>query len=155
DFNSQNILIDDECNIVGVIDWEWSSTVPLQSLCQYPFFIVDNPFDAEDEAVTQRNSVYQSWFADLFEKREQLLHQRVTLTNLLRSCYWTYVFEQALTNIYLVGMLYRKLFEYVFGKEIREVDYNVSVLDTPKFLDMKEKFDRERREFLGEKGSGS
>ncbi|RUS14490.1 hypothetical protein BC937DRAFT_93741 [Endogone sp. FLAS-F59071] len=45
DFNSQNILIDDECNIVGVIDWEWSSTVPLQSLCQYPFFIVDNPFD--------------------------------------------------------------------------------------------------------------
>lgn len=30
DFNGRNILIDDNYNIIGVLDWEWSHTVPLQ-----------------------------------------------------------------------------------------------------------------------------
>ncbi|KAI9655636.1 MAG: hypothetical protein M1831_004788 [Alyxoria varia] len=37
DLHWQNLLFDEECTIVGVIDWEWTQTVPLDSFNILPF----------------------------------------------------------------------------------------------------------------------
>ena len=37
DLHWQNLLLDDDCTVVGVIDWEWAQTVPVDSSQLLPF----------------------------------------------------------------------------------------------------------------------
>lgn len=37
DLHWQNILLDEECTVVGIIDWEWAHTVPAESFQPLPF----------------------------------------------------------------------------------------------------------------------
>ena len=37
----QNVLFNSRCDIVGVIDWEWSHTVPLESATVIPFNLAE------------------------------------------------------------------------------------------------------------------
>ena len=37
DLHWQNILLDEECTVVGIIDWEWAHTVPIESFEPLPF----------------------------------------------------------------------------------------------------------------------
>lgn len=37
DLHWQNILLDEQCTVVGIIDWEWAHTVPIESIQPLPF----------------------------------------------------------------------------------------------------------------------
>jgi aminoglycoside phosphotransferase len=39
DFDAQNMLVDDNNNIIGIIDWEFSRTGTLWDICKYPIWI--------------------------------------------------------------------------------------------------------------------
>ncbi|CAB4490060.1 unnamed protein product [Rhizophagus irregularis] len=39
DFDAQNILVDDDINTIGIIDWEFSRTGTLWDMCKYPIWI--------------------------------------------------------------------------------------------------------------------
>jgi hypothetical protein len=41
DLHWQNLLLDDQCIVVGIIDWEWSHTVPVESVQPLPFNVAD------------------------------------------------------------------------------------------------------------------
>jgi hypothetical protein len=41
DLHWQNVLLDDQCIVVGIIDWEWSHTVPVESVQPLPFNVAD------------------------------------------------------------------------------------------------------------------
>lgn len=37
DLHWQNILLDEQCTVVGIIDWDWAHTVPIESFHPLPF----------------------------------------------------------------------------------------------------------------------
>jgi len=49
DLHRQNVLINDNWTVVGIIDWSWASSIPWQSFRPLPFNLADYilPFDAK------------------------------------------------------------------------------------------------------------
>ncbi|KAI0518300.1 hypothetical protein F5B22DRAFT_645065 [Xylaria bambusicola] len=56
-----NLLFDEQCTIVGVIDWEWTQTVPVDSFKLLPWNAASKMllYRAEDVARHEQNSVQQ------------------------------------------------------------------------------------------------
>ncbi|CAG8652437.1 577_t:CDS:2, partial [Acaulospora colombiana] len=85
DFDAQNILVDDDINIVGIIDWEFSHTGTLWDICKYPIWIqeveeLEARGDAEVEENREkkelRNFFRQDMIAKLGEISGQILDKR-------------------------------------------------------------------------------
>ncbi|KAJ5684697.1 uncharacterized protein N7477_001042 [Penicillium maclennaniae] len=43
DVNAYNVLIGEDSNLTGVIDWDWLSVAPLPALIHHPWFIAEIP----------------------------------------------------------------------------------------------------------------
>ncbi|KAJ6066891.1 uncharacterized protein N7446_003928 [Penicillium canescens] len=43
DLNAHNVMINDDFNLTGVIDWDWMSVAPLPAIINHPWFIADIP----------------------------------------------------------------------------------------------------------------
>ena len=61
DMHWQNLLFDEQCMIVGVIDWEWTQTVPVDSFNLLPCNLAQKmlPYQAENAIRHQQNSLQQ------------------------------------------------------------------------------------------------
>ncbi|KAI1178525.1 hypothetical protein F4777DRAFT_576056 [Nemania sp. FL0916] len=61
DMHWQNLLFDEQCTIVGVIDWEWTQTVPVDSFNMLPWNFASKmlPYQAENVSRHEQNSVQQ------------------------------------------------------------------------------------------------
>ena len=61
DMHWQNLLFDEQCMIVGVIDWEWTQTVPVDSFNLLPYNFAKKmlPYQAENAIRHQQNSLQQ------------------------------------------------------------------------------------------------
>lgn len=61
DMHWQNLLFDEQSTIVGVIDWEWTQTVPVDSFNLLPWNFASRmlPYRAENVARHQQNSIQQ------------------------------------------------------------------------------------------------
>ena len=61
DMHWQNLLFDEQCTIVGVIDWEWTQTVPVDSFNLLPWNFASKmlPYRAENATRHQQNSLQQ------------------------------------------------------------------------------------------------
>ncbi|KAL2072903.1 hypothetical protein VTL71DRAFT_12246 [Oculimacula yallundae] len=61
DMHWQNLLFDEQCTIVGVIDWEWTQTVPVDSFTLLPWNFASKmlPYQAENVTRHQQNSIQQ------------------------------------------------------------------------------------------------
>ncbi|KAI0117880.1 hypothetical protein GGR51DRAFT_500433 [Nemania sp. FL0031] len=61
DMHWQNLLFDEQCTIVGVIDWEWTQTVPVDSFNLLPWNFASKmlPYRAENVDRHGQNSIQQ------------------------------------------------------------------------------------------------
>ena len=61
DMHWQNLLFDEQCTILGVIDWEWTQTVPVDSFNLLPWNFASKmlPYRAENAARHEQNSLQQ------------------------------------------------------------------------------------------------
>ena len=61
DMHWQNLLFDEQCTIVGVMDWEWTQTVPVNSFNLLPWNFASKmlPYRAENATRHQQNSLQQ------------------------------------------------------------------------------------------------
>ncbi|OAA63396.1 phosphotransferase enzyme family protein [Niveomyces insectorum RCEF 264] len=81
DFNIQNLLWDDDVNLVAVLDWEWSSVVPLQ--------LVMPPTWLNGDSVDGLMSFQLSYFDELAKLNAILrdeFHGRLTWPRLTEVC---------------------------------------------------------------------
>ncbi|POR33167.1 Uncharacterized protein TPAR_06618, partial [Tolypocladium paradoxum] len=66
DFRHSNLIVDTDCNILSVIDWEDASTVPWEAV-EFPLFLsttpppMDAPWNYDDEGLPIDPSVRQVW----------------------------------------------------------------------------------------------
>ncbi|EJT76974.1 hypothetical protein GGTG_06888 [Gaeumannomyces tritici R3-111a-1] len=66
DFHSSNIVVDPECNVLSVIDWENASTVPWE-VVQFPLFLstvpppMDAPQNYDDKGQPKDSYTVQLW----------------------------------------------------------------------------------------------
>ncbi|KAJ5689501.1 hypothetical protein N7462_003893 [Penicillium macrosclerotiorum] len=77
DMHWQNLLFDDECKIIGVIDWEWAQTVPLDSFNILPWNFASKmlPFDSGN--VSRHQNISYGTFRALSEPEcSTLKHQK-------------------------------------------------------------------------------
>ena len=67
DLSTANIFVDDKGNITGLIDWEFSSTLPFQSREHYPMFLMK---EYEERFLVLTEGIYDDPIAVLREWRE-------------------------------------------------------------------------------------
>lgn len=66
DDKGDHILVDDDFNIVGIIDWEWAQTVPMAEAFASPLFMLDvGAYYSGDDAL----SAIEQQFVDVLEKK--------------------------------------------------------------------------------------
>ncbi|KAL9081413.1 MAG: hypothetical protein Q9157_000132, partial [Trypethelium eluteriae] len=113
DLTVQNILVDDEYNITGIIDFP-GTVAPLQSLCVYPWLFHENyagPMADRDlfyEVFTTREASNQSSLLASKDVRKTLLdtaNDRQTFERSLQGVYTTVTLPTIYKNIY--GKPYR------------------------------------------------
>ncbi|KAF5612090.1 uncharacterized protein FSUBG_1823 [Fusarium subglutinans] len=77
DMHWQNLLFDEQCTIVGVIDWEWTQTVPVDSFNLLPCNFASKmlPYRAENATRHEQNSLQQ--FKTLSEKGSTIMERHV------------------------------------------------------------------------------
>lgn len=122
DFHSQNIMvtnIDSDPRIVGVIDWEFSSTGATSSFAQYPKFIVDHPQWGDDHPLRSRNARDQAKFDAFMNEAERRRNPDGDhrLSNAFANCHNIYLFEQCIQYPIYSTVLYPLLFANVYGED--------------------------------------
>ena len=77
DLHWQNLLLDEECTVVGVIDWEWAQTVPVDSLQLLPFNFASKMLPLEPANVLRHDKISARFLQILAEMGEAGLERRV------------------------------------------------------------------------------
>ena len=67
DMHWQNLLFDEECTIVGVIDWEWAQTVPVDSFNLLPWNFASKMLPTQLDNVTRHQQISLQYFKVLSE----------------------------------------------------------------------------------------
>jgi len=62
DLHRENVLLDDECNIRGIIDWTWCSTVPPESQQPIPFNIANYIAPRDINLIEHHNNLGWEFF---------------------------------------------------------------------------------------------
>jgi hypothetical protein len=121
DFHSQNIMVvdaDTSPRISGVIDWEFSGTLPTSSFSQYPLFIVDHPMWEDDHPLRPRNVRDQATFITLMREAERKKDPGGRpLSPAFANSKGVYLLEQAIQFPGLFSQIYPQLFSYVYGED--------------------------------------
>ncbi|KAJ7599857.1 hypothetical protein C8J56DRAFT_812763 [Mycena floridula] len=108
DFHSQNIMVDDDLQITGIIDWEGSGTFPQASFAIHPFFIQDHPMWDDDHLLRKRNVRDQATFNRLMRiaESERSLNGSCPLSDAFETSRGRYLFQQGLHEL-----LFKHIFE--------------------------------------------
>lgn len=77
--DANSVIVDDDGNLTGIVDWEYVSTMPLWKACDVPEFLTrgqprhsrPNPKTYTGEIDTKPSSVYEEYISDC--ERTQLL----------------------------------------------------------------------------------
>ena len=79
DMHWQNLLFDEECKIVGVIDWEWAQTVPVDSFNMLPWNFASKmlPFQSDNVARHQQIAIQYFKAQALLDNEGTALGRRV------------------------------------------------------------------------------
>ena len=67
DMHWQNLLFDEDCRIVGVIDWEWAQTVPVDSFNMLPWNFASKMLPFQSDNVARHQQVAIRYFKALFD----------------------------------------------------------------------------------------
>lgn len=102
DLNEDNILVDDNSDLVGIVDWECVHTVPLWLACQMPKFLEHEmeqdeppnpdkfPIYTQDDGIDDRNEKYYK----LLDEYEKTQLWRFFLEEMQRVCpEWVRVYK--------------------------------------------------------------
>ena len=65
DMHWQNLLFDEECKIVGVIDWEWAQTVPVDSFNLLPWNFASKMLPFQSDSVMRHQQIAIQYFKNL------------------------------------------------------------------------------------------
>ena len=118
DLNPQNILIDDDYNICGVIDWEWSTTIPFQLFAMPPAALHPYKIPTPAELQGEEKEMFirhVDEYLDIFQECEKSTSVDCPIWHVM-SENWTsrrYWFQSALVNLWDVDYPF---WEYVFPK---------------------------------------
>ncbi|CAG8694070.1 7943_t:CDS:1, partial [Racocetra persica] len=63
DFYSSNILVNDD-EITGVINWKCSGIFPIECLCTFPVWIINNQMIEQTSEKSEENVILQKFFRD-------------------------------------------------------------------------------------------
>ena len=77
DLHWQNLLFDEQCKIVGVIDWEWAQTVPVDSFNMLPWNFTSKMLPFQSENVMRHQQIAVRRFKSLSETEATALERRV------------------------------------------------------------------------------
>src|SRR5699024_3298732 len=67
-----NIFVDDQCNITGLVDLEWSYSLPVEMI-QPPYWLTNEAIDTlEGDELVRYNRIREEYM-DIFEKEEQAM----------------------------------------------------------------------------------
>lgn len=70
DLSPSNIFVDDQCNITGLVDLEWSYSLPVE-MTQPPYWLTNEAIDTlEGDELVRYNSIREEYM-EIFEKEEQ------------------------------------------------------------------------------------
>ncbi|KAG8946599.1 hypothetical protein FRC03_001333 [Tulasnella sp. 419] len=156
DFHTQNIMIvdgDTNPRISGVIDWEWSRTLPTSSVAQYPLFIVDNPHWEPDDPMRERNVRDQETFIKVMREAESRFSPGgdFPITRAFQSSYGVYLFEQVVQYPILYNTLFPKVVDYIYGEDASESNFFLSSVTNALFegvlAEVSDLFDQETEVF--------
>ena len=127
DFDSQNVLVDDDGTITGIINWENVYIGPLQgAAAAYPMWLSvdwDPSFHGWNEnASPEDNKGYDSP-AELASFRKAYLNaitraSRGELTHITRNSHVFTTLHTGITNEFAMGGILHHLSKFVFGREI-------------------------------------
>ncbi|KAJ7578719.1 hypothetical protein C8J56DRAFT_355276 [Mycena floridula] len=115
DFHSQNIIIDGDLQITGIIDWEGSGTFPVSSFAIHPFFIQDHPMWDKDHPLRERNVRDQATFNRLMRIAESKRRSN-------RNCPLTGAFETSRGRYLFQQREHTLLFKHIFGEDAIQAD---------------------------------
>ena len=100
DLSGHNILVDDNGELTGVLDWECVSAVPLWKACSYPSFLDERPRhlkpDIEDYAPEEdTEEPYEMYFEHLWQYEATLLRD-IFMDEMRRlDAGWVEVFDKS------------------------------------------------------------
>jgi serine/threonine protein kinase len=118
DLTPQNILIDDDYNICGIVDWEWSTTVPFQLFAMPPTALHPYKIPTPAELQGEEKEMFIGHvdeYLDIFQECERSKDAdcpiwRVMYENWTSGRYW---YLSALFNLWDVDYPF---WEYVFPR---------------------------------------
>jgi hypothetical protein len=118
DLNQQNILVDNDYNITGIIDWEWSTTVPFQLFAMPPTAIHPYKTPTPAELVGEEKEMFMNHvneFLECFQQCEKVVNAHcpiwhTMLENWTSGRYW---FHSALVTLWDLDYPF---WEYVFPR---------------------------------------
>ena len=86
DLHWQKMLLDEECTVVGVIDWEWAQTVPLDSLQLLSFNFASKMLPLQPANVLKHQQISAEFLQALSEMggasvERRLLYEMLSFQN--------------------------------------------------------------------------
>ncbi|KAJ5567163.1 hypothetical protein N7535_006469 [Penicillium sp. DV-2018c] len=86
DLNAFNVMINDDFNLTGVIDWDWMYVAPLPAVIHHPWFIADIPgWNNVGVANAESFEEDRAYLENAVKKREISRHLPLTVSTLLRD----------------------------------------------------------------------
>lgn len=70
DLSPSNIFVDDQCNITGLVDLEWSYSLPVEMI-QPPYWLTNEAIDTLEGGELVRYNNIREEYMNIFEKEEQ------------------------------------------------------------------------------------
>ncbi|KAJ6019504.1 hypothetical protein N7522_001571 [Penicillium canescens] len=96
DLNAHNVMINDDFNLTGVIDWDWMSVAPLPAIINHPWFIADIPgWNNDGVANGESFKEDRTYLENAIKKKELSRHLPLTVSTLLSDSGTRLFFQSA------------------------------------------------------------
>ncbi|KAJ6131133.1 hypothetical protein N7523_001593 [Penicillium sp. IBT 18751x] len=96
DLNAYNVLIGEDFNLTGVIDWDWLSVAPFTAVIHHPWFIADIPGWHNEGAEFGVNfEGDRQYLEEAIRRREIQKNMETTISSLLRGSGKRFLFQSA------------------------------------------------------------
>ncbi|CAG7918139.1 unnamed protein product [Penicillium olsonii] len=99
DITRHNLLVNNDGELAGVIDWEFVSAVPLWKACNYPGFLEGPPVPSKPSTEHFRSGeipeTYEPYLWELWDHEATLLREVFTKEMRVRGGRWIRIFDQS------------------------------------------------------------
>jgi Phosphotransferase enzyme family len=119
DLTQQNILVDEDYNISGIVDWEWSATVPIHLFLAIPPALRPHKIPSPAELNGPEKELFLrdvGEYLECFRARETLVSTTCPLSSIMSEDWKSgkYWFHSALMNLWDLDYPF---WEYVFPRQ--------------------------------------